>query len=206
MDGWMGPSGKDWEGSSANQYITGFQQYIMICFFSEMNIQDLVFTPKGPAFKYANSKFAFWQASIWPSPPFPSDALCWVSDAWQLIVKHTIKHLSSDTKLGRCLMGCLTISCQASVTQHKASVKRLTETVVYKVKGQKGWPLTFNPYRSNRGLPKCNFGICIFKCRSLSICYSICYLWQSDRKLIYENVHRAFPALCLHLYPCLTLS
>ncbi len=29
------------------------------------------------------------------------------------------------------LMGRLTTSCQASDTQHKASVKRLTETVVY---------------------------------------------------------------------------
>ena len=52
-----------------------------------------------------------------PTPPFPSSAWQMLCAECQMVVKHPVKHLST--------------SCQASDTQHKASVKRLTETMVY---------------------------------------------------------------------------
>ncbi len=81
-------------------------------------------TIRRPAFKYANSKFAFWQASMWP-----------------IRVK------------GQTFMILPTSYFVRRPSNWPTFVKKL-------------WPLTFDPYRSYWGLPKCKFGICIFKCRS----------------------------------------
>ncbi len=57
----------------------------------------------------------------------------WLTDAWYLVDRCFVPLDRCLVLLERCLMACLTISCQASDTQHKASVKRLTEMVVYKI-------------------------------------------------------------------------
>ncbi len=58
---------------------------------------------------------------------------------------------------------------------------------------KKNWPLTFDPYGSNKLGPKCNFGNCIFIRRSLWILWSITlllyHLFKIGRALFWTMVY-----------------